>query len=281
MVDLAHGYPALEAAALAQLHAGAEQLWQTACPWLPGLAVEVLPEVDSTNAELLRRARSGHSDPLVLVALRQSAGRGRLGRPWITPPGAALAMSIGLLLQPQDWSGLSLAVGVATAEALHPAVQLKWPNDLVWRDQKLGGILIETAAAAGDPATARRRYAVIGIGVNLATPALPPDTPPDALPPVGLNTLRQAHEQPGCALGTVLSAVGAAVLQAVLAFERDGLAPWLPRYAARDALQGRCVRLSDGTTGTAAGLHASGALRLRTATGEQRVLHGEVRVRPC
>lgn len=267
------------ATALARLNAGAEALWHAAAPWLPGLSVEVLPDIDSTNAELMRRARAGRTEPVVLTALRQSAGRGRLGRPWVTLPGASLAVSVGLPLAPTDWSGLSLAVGVAAAEALHPAVQLKWPNDLCWQGRKLGGILIETANLAG--AATAGRYCVVGIGLNLATPELPADAPPNALPPTGLDAVLAAHGLPHLDGGAWLATVVPAVLSAVQTFEREGFAPWVDRYGTRDALRGLPVRLSDGTEGTADGVDADGALRVHTHAGLRRVQQGEVSVRPC
>ena len=87
-------------------------------PLLPGFTVEVVPEVDSTNSELMRRARAGRTEPVLLVAERQSAGRGRLGRSWNSKQGDSLMFSLGLPLAPADWSGLSLAVGVSLAESL-------------------------------------------------------------------------------------------------------------------------------------------------------------------
>jgi len=74
---------------------------------LPGFAVEVLAQIDSTNSELMRRARAGRLEPVLLVAEQQTAGRGRLGRQWFSEQ--ALTFSIGMPLSPQDWSGLSLA----------------------------------------------------------------------------------------------------------------------------------------------------------------------------
>src|SRR4051812_25393713 len=106
----------------------------------------------------MRRARAGEMDPVLLVAERQTSGRGRLGRGWRSAPGESLTFSLGLKLGPADWSGLSLAVGVSLAETLHPRIQLKWPNDLWVGDRKLGGILIETASF-GNGAQAQR-YAV-------------------------------------------------------------------------------------------------------------------------
>ncbi|MGQ9725265.1 MAG: biotin--[acetyl-CoA-carboxylase] ligase [Tepidimonas sp.] len=274
-----HACPSATTAALSRLHAGAEVLRQTTGPWWPDLSIEVVPEIDSTNAELMRRARAGRLEPVVLTALCQSAGRGRLGRPWVTLPGASLALSIGLPLAPGDWSGLSLAVGLAVAEALGPAVRLKWPNDLWWDDRKLGGILIETASAVPGPAGGR--YCVIGIGVNLATPTLPPEALPNAVAPTGLDALAVAQGQPARDIGQWLVTLAAAVLRAARAFEREGFAPLVRRYDTRDALRGRSVRLSDGSEGIAEGVDPDGALRLRTTAGVRRVPHGEVSVRPC
>jgi BirA family biotin operon repressor/biotin-[acetyl-CoA-carboxylase] ligase len=124
----------------------------------------VLPEIDSSNTELMRRARAGRTEPVLLVAERQSAGRGRLGRAWQSAAGDSLTFSLGLPLAPADWAGLSLAVGVSVAESLHPRIRLKWPNDLWVDDRKLAGILIETASAGGSAAA---RYAVVGIGINI------------------------------------------------------------------------------------------------------------------
>ena len=100
----------------------AEAIWEAVVPQLPGFTVEVLPTVDSTNTELMRRARAGQSDPVLLVAEQQTAGRGRLGRAWRSQPGDSLMFSLGLPLAPADWSGLSLAVGVSVAESLQPVL---------------------------------------------------------------------------------------------------------------------------------------------------------------
>ena len=90
----------------------AEALWEAVSPLLPGFTVEILPELDSSNSELMRRARAGLTDPVLLVAEHQTAGRGRLGRAWASAPGDSLTFSLALPLAPADWSGLSLAVGV-------------------------------------------------------------------------------------------------------------------------------------------------------------------------
>ncbi|WP_021026749.1 hypothetical protein, partial [Comamonas sp. B-9] len=98
----------------------AEAIWEAVEPQLPGFTIEVLPSIDSTNTELMRRARAGRQEPILLVAEQQTAGRGRMGKPWRSEVGDSLLMSLGLPLAPADWSGLSLAVGVSVAQSLQP-----------------------------------------------------------------------------------------------------------------------------------------------------------------
>jgi BirA family biotin operon repressor/biotin-[acetyl-CoA-carboxylase] ligase len=249
-------------------HWPAEDIWEAVEPLLPGFTVEVLPELDSTNTELMRRARAGRAEPLLLVAERQTAGRGRLGRNWHSAQGDSLTFSLGLPLAPADWSGLSLAVGVSLAECLHPAVRLKWPNDLWVDDRKLGGILIETAGF-GSPGAAR--YAVVGVGLNLA-PRLPDGL---STPPAGLRELLAGAE-----CGGVLGRIVEPLVRTLQAFETFGFAPFQARFAARDILRDRAVTLSDGTTGTAHGVSESGSLLVHTAAGMQAISSSEVSVRP-
>ena len=236
---------------------------------LPGLAVEVVPEIDSSNSELMRRARGGRPDPVLLVAERQTAGRGRLGRGWESAPGDSLTFSLGLVLAPADWSGLSLAVGVSVAESLHAAVRLKWPNDLWLQDRKLGGILVETASSGASGAA---RYAVIGIGLNIA----PRAAAGLSTPPAAVRELLPQADAPA-----VLQAVAAPLVGDVLAFARTGFGAFRSRFDARDALRGRPVLLSDGTTGVAQGVAEDGALLVHTAAGLQPVSSSEVSVRPA
>lgn len=262
--------------ALAELNSAAESVWQAVATTLPGFAVEVLPTLDSTNSELMRRAHAGVAEPVLLVAAEQTAGRGRRGRGWVSEPGASLTFSLGLPLQPADWSGLSLAVGVSLAETLHPELLLKWPNDLWWADRKLGGILVETANVGA------QRFAIIGVGLNVATPVLP-EAAPDAqgmlaMPPVGLQAL---PDPPALNAGQWLVRALPALVQDVLLFERHGFAAFQARFAQRDALQGRLVRVSDGQEGVADGVRADGALWVRGPLGRVPVVQHEVSVRPC
>lgn len=257
------------------MSAGAHILWpaqairQSVGPSLPRFTVEILREVESTNSELMRRARAGRMDPVLLVAQRQTAGRGRLGRGWVSADGASLTFSLGMALAPADWSGLSLAVGVSLAESLHPAVRLKWPNDLWLQDRKLGGILIETASFGEREA---RRYAVIGVGINIAAPSA-----------AGLSTAPAWLQEvlPGVDAGQALLRIAPSLVQTVKAFEPFGFAPFQARFDARDALRDRAVVLGDGTLGTAHGTSESGALLVHTAGGMQTVSSAEVSVRPA
>jgi BirA family biotin operon repressor/biotin-[acetyl-CoA-carboxylase] ligase len=247
----------------------AEAIWEAVAPLLPGFTVEILPAVDSTNTELMRRARAGQLDPILLVAERQTAGRGRLGRDWQsdTQQGmATLTFSLGLPLRPSDWSGLSLAVGLAVVQSLHPALKLKWPNDVWLEDRKLAGILIETTSV-GDV-----RYAVIGIGVNLlARDGTDMRTPPAAL----------AEVFPQADAPSTLEAIVLPLVRAVQAFEQQGFGELRNAFHARDLLYGREVVCTDGTTGTARGVDATGALLVHTASGLQKISSAEVSVRPA
>jgi BirA family biotin operon repressor/biotin-[acetyl-CoA-carboxylase] ligase len=276
----------------------AEAVWEAVAPLLPGFTVEVLPEIDSTNSELMRRFKGGPAapprpEPLLLVAEQQSAGRGRMGRQWQSRRGDSLTFSLGLPLQPADWAGLSLAVGVSVAESLDPPVDgrarhagpprigLKWPNDL-WLstpggERKLGGILVETASWGG------MRYVVIGVGINIRPVAL--DAAADGAP----ATAAAAPVAPGCLqdldssidAADALLRIAPALVQAVRSFEQFGFAPFQPRFAARDVLAGRAVQLSDGSQGMAHGVTEGGALLVHTASGMVEVTSSEVSVRPA
>jgi len=248
----------------------AEAIWEEVSALLPGFTVEVLPELDSTSSELMRRARAGRLEPVLLVAERQTAGRGRMGRSWEADADSSLTFSLGLPLAPADWSGLSLAVGVSLAESLHPRIQLKWPNDLWVDDRKLAGILIETAGFG--EGRLGPRYAVIGVGINIA----PRGAAGLATPPAWLQELLATSDA-----GQALVRLAGPLVQAVQAFESFGYAPFQARFNARDALRDRAVALGDGTFGTAHGTSEAGALLVHTAGGMQTVTSSEVSVRPA
>jgi BirA family biotin operon repressor/biotin-[acetyl-CoA-carboxylase] ligase len=244
----------------------AEAIWESVAPSLPGFTVEILPEIDSTNSELMRRARGGQLEPILLVAEHQTAGRGRLGREWVDAGAlTSLTFSLGLPLAPVDWSGLSLAVGIAVASTLHPQLRLKWPNDIWLGERKLGGILIETVSVG------EVRYAVIGVGINMH---LPTETGLRT-PPAGLVELQADAQAP-----QVLDRLMSPLVRAVQRFAREGFGPLRQTYHVLDLLYGCEVACSDGLTGTARGVDASGALLVHTAGGLKKIASAEVSVRP-
>lgn len=231
------------------------------------LQVEVIDACASTNALLLERATG--ECPVLLAAELQSAGRGRRGRRWHSPRGAGLTFSIARrMLQPLSaLSGLSLAAGVAAARALRgmgaAEVALKWPNDLVARGAKLGGILVETRTEDG------HTKVVVGIGVNCRRIA-------------GLDQrLRRevvALEQlfaPLPARNTLVASIANALLDALAAYEAGGLSSLRAEWEAMHAHAGQRIRLrlADGRVlaGIAAGIAGDGALQLRTRHGIREV----------
>nr|WP_206860142.1 bifunctional biotin--[acetyl-CoA-carboxylase] ligase/biotin operon repressor BirA [Lysobacter changpingensis] len=243
--------------------------------------LETAWSIDSTNTELVRRPVPTRGAD-VLLAERQTGGRGRRGRPWASPLAAHLYLSVsrqfgGGLAR---LGGLSLVAGVAAAEALREAgfgVALKWPNDLVVPAQdgtlrKLGGILVEGGGEHAGPVRA-----VIGMGINVRMPA----------------AIAAGIDQPWCDLAglsdappdrnRLAAAVLARLLPALDEFDAEGLAPFRERYAALDVLTERRVTLhtpSGELHGIALGLADDGALRVRLAGGEERSFHsGEVSVR--
>jgi len=232
--------------------------------------------VDSTNAELLRCSAPVRGVS-VLLAERQTGGRGRRGRSWASPLAAHVYLSVLRLFEGGlgRLAGLSLVAGVAVAEALHDLgftqAQLKWPNDVLVDGRKLVGLLAEGGGEYAGPARA-----VIGIGINVH---MPPAFGEEITQPwVDLDTLAGTVVD----RNQVVAAVLARLLPALETFDRDGLAPFLPRYAALDMLAGQEVRVElDGQWqhGTALGLADDGALRVRI-DGRERLLHaGEVSVR--
>jgi BirA family transcriptional regulator, biotin operon repressor / biotin---[acetyl-CoA-carboxylase] ligase len=286
------------------LHWGAESLWERLAPLLPGLSVEIVHRTASTNSALLERARAapeprrGTNDvivrrsvesgafgrraidlqPCLLVAEHQTAGRGRQGRVWQSATGASLAFSLALPLAAVDWSGLSLAVGVALCEALDPepaplgpTIGLKWPNDLWLMDghhsgRKLGGILIETVAAGP------LRLVIIGVGLNVQ----PFDAQPTSTGFATLSELDAAISAPDA-----LARIAVPLVEALKLFEREGFAAFAERFAARDMLRGQAVRttLAEVPDGIARGVSENGALLVESASGIAAVSSGEVSVR--
>jgi BirA family biotin operon repressor/biotin-[acetyl-CoA-carboxylase] ligase len=243
-------------------------------------SVDVAWSTASTNSVLLERTPPPVGGALVQLAEYQSAGRGRRGRRWLAPLGGALCLSMGWSFAqlPHDVAALSLAVGVAVRRVAVAwglrGVMLKWPNDVVVDDRKLGGILIELRAEAAGPA-----YVVIGIGLNVAVG--PMHTA--ALAELGAAAVdfRSLH---GAAVNRNLLAARliSELIETLLAFTSEGFAPFAAEWASADALRGRAIRLECGggtREGIARGIDPSGALQIETALGLERHLSAEVSVR--
>jgi BirA family biotin operon repressor/biotin-[acetyl-CoA-carboxylase] ligase len=230
-------------------------------------ALEVHWELDSTSSELQRRLDEA-ADLSMVLAETQTAGRGRRGRSWLSPPGLNLYLSclkrfdrgFGAL------SGLSLAVGTMVLRAIESlgieGAGLKWPNDVLAADGKLAGVLVELSGEYQGPCAA-----VIGVGLNLRL----------------TDALRAQAGQPACDLAAlagelpernlVAARLIAALVEGLREFERHGFAPFVEDYARHDLLAGRALRLSGAQgqfEGTGAGVDARGALQVRLADGRLR-----------
>jgi BirA family biotin operon repressor/biotin-[acetyl-CoA-carboxylase] ligase len=237
--------------------------------------IEVVPETGSTNADLL--ARAAHlTRNTVLIAERQTAGRGRAGRSWLSADGGSLTFSLAWKFQCplHALAGLPLAVGVALAETLGSLsvnVQLKWPNDLLKDGAKLAGVLIETQGAPGGAV-----WAVIGIGLNLHLP----------------DELEARIDRPAASAPWLAAMDRDALMAALLTnlaasleqFGQSGFKAFSARWNRLHAYQGSAVQIVDrGVTideGIAAGVDDSGALLLDRAAGRIAIVAGDVSLRP-
>ena len=240
--------------------------------------VDVLDIADSTNSVLMQRAAAGAASAAVVVAECQSSGRGRMGRAWHADIGGALTFSVlwRFAQGASALAGLSLAAGVALVRALAKIgaadVQLKWPNDVLWRTRKLAGMLIEMQGDALGPSAV-----VIGIGLNVrlseATVKRIDQPAADLETAIGRPVARSA------ALGAILAEL-ATVLDG---FARDGFAPIREEWQKHHAHQGRrvVVKLPGGRTdeGIARGVGEDGALLFETGNAVRRLHSGEVSLR--
>jgi len=240
-------------------------------PLLAG--IEHLSSIDSTNNYLLAAAETGRASGSVCLADHQSAGRGRRGRHWVSPPGGNLYLSLLWRYPgpPPHLAGLSIATGLAVARTLRDlgvtAIQLKWPNDLLWQRRKLGGLLLETRSGS-------ECVVVAGIGLNLRMP--PQHT---------------AIDQPWTDLTTILDQCPPRPLLAAELLNRLlPLYQYYPRqreeftadWAEFDALADQAICIDDqGKTlqGIAQGVDQQGQLRVITAQGLRTFSSGEVTIR--
>jgi BirA family biotin operon repressor/biotin-[acetyl-CoA-carboxylase] ligase len=246
---------------------------------LPLLArLELHEEIDSTNRYVLALANEGAASGTVCLAERQTAGRGRMGRVWRSPFGANIYLS--LLWRFDEHAavaGLSLAVGVATARALEAAgiagVGLKWPNDLLWQEAKLGGVLLEIAGEAHGGCAV-----VVGLGLNRFIP----EAEGAAIDQAWTDLTRITHGAPPARNG-----LAGLLLNELLPLLRDypqqGLGAHIEAWRARHCHAGRRVSLYVGEQeirGVVAGVSDAGLLELDCEEGGRRSFaSGDVRLR--
>jgi BirA family biotin operon repressor/biotin-[acetyl-CoA-carboxylase] ligase len=237
----------------------------------------LLPEVDSTNAELQRMV-PGEQHAIAILAERQTAGRGRRGRSWYSPFARNLYLSLGWRFEAgaAELGCLPLVVSLAVHRALTASgLQghfIKWPNDLVMGGRKLGGCLVELQGDASGPCTA-----VMGVGVNVN---MPRSAAADA-----------AIDQPWTDVGSSIGEVSRNDLAAILLEElvaaaatygTTGFAPFQAEWAACDGLAGKPVSLVHGreqVSGVARGISERGGLRVEAPGGVLEFLSGEVQLR--
>ncbi|NLD53589.1 MAG: biotin--[acetyl-CoA-carboxylase] ligase [Burkholderiaceae bacterium] len=243
------------------------------------LLVETVAEIDSTNSELLRREpllpAGSRAEAIWLVARRQTAGRGRRQRAWVSREGDSLTASFAReVASPARLGGLSLVAGLAVADVLAAAgvadLRLKWPNDLHLPHGKAGGILCEARGRGG------LTRIVVGCGLNLRQPRGPALGQPVA-------GLFEAGDPPD--LAGLSRSIGEALLAATDRLLSDGFEPFIAAWRERDLLAERPIVIHhDGGErhAIARGVDADGALLVEPLDrpgGRERILSEEVSVR--
>ena len=238
-------------------------------------------EVESTNSTLSRLARSGAAEGTVVLAERQTAGRGRLGQPWFSPPGVNLYLSV-LFRGPlalEEAPVFSLIAGLALTDAVRRAgadAAIKWPNDVLVDGRKIGGALIECAARGADV-----DHLIVGIGVNLNVEldALAAALGPAAARATSLRAAlgREVHRD------TFTADYLNALDEWAQRYRKEGPEPVLTTWRERDILTGRQVEVrADGQpfVGRVAGVDSHGRLIVQDAVGDRRPVTVE-EIRPC
>ena len=249
--------------------------------WAPlDLRLHIAPIVDSTNRVLMDADPA--EDPQALIAEFQSAGRGRRGRNWTSPFGANLYLSLAWTypLWPPQLPAMSLAVGVVCARVLHDAgldgMRLKWPNDLWVDGRKLGGILIEQRGESSGLCRV-----VVGVGINVAMDKTQARDIDQAWTSVD-QCLQQAG-RPRASRNELASNLLHGLHECLARYPVNGFDAYREEWLALDALRDREVIVpgNDRLRGIGRGLDDHGAFLIQTREGLQRVLAGDVSLRPA
>lgn len=240
-------------------------------------SLSLLEATDSTNAQVMKHMAAGGASGYACSAEQQTAGRGRRGRQWVSPFARNIYLSVGWEFSggASGLEGLSLAVGVAVAQALATVgvdgVVLKWPNDVLCNNAKLGGILIEMAGDADGVC-----QVVVGIGLNVNMP-----NEQAAIDQSWIDVARLAPDAMP-SRSVLLAALLNSLLPLLASWDESGFTPWREQWIARDAYADQPVVVTAGErqlAGIARGVDERGALRLETGQGIQSVFGGEVSLR--
>lgn len=242
---------------------------------------DVLLSVASTNRYIAENAMHRPGRGQVCLSEVQTAGRGRRGRSWVAPFGSGICLSIGwqFAAAPPTFAALSLAVGVAVVKALQRfgvRAGVKWPNDLIWQQRKLGGVLIEMRGESAGQA-----QVVIGIGLNIKMPA----AIRIALAEQQSVLIADVHEMLRDRTPTrnqLAAALVDEVIGMLQTFASRGFEPFIEDWRRLDALCGAAVKVISGTAtifGTARGVDQEGTLLLDVGGKIQRFVSGEVSLR--
>jgi BirA family biotin operon repressor/biotin-[acetyl-CoA-carboxylase] ligase len=245
--------------------------------------LQIHEQIDSTNAEAMRCIQAGVDSGLAISAEQQLSGRGRRGRHWVSPHASNIYLSLVWEFErgAGGLAGMSLAVGVAVAEALEicgvPAAELKWPNDLLFEGAKFGGILIETAGNGSGGC-----MAVIGIGLNWAMARSEAGSIDQAWTDITSICTSTGRECAVPGRNTLLAALLDRLLVLLPDFDRRGFGPWRQPWLARNAFAEAQVVVSSGEhrlAGRLAGIDERGALLLDVGGVVQAIDGGEVSLR--
>lgn len=245
--------------------------------------LEVFEELPSTNTYLLEQARPEAGQFRAVLAKHQTGGRGRNGKIWYTPRGSGLCMSLACTFRetPRNLPCLTLAIGVAIAAVLErlgaSGLALKWPNDLVARDGKLGGILTEI-----HPDAESAKSMVIGVGLNVDLPNAMRYAAPRAWTNRVSDLVACMTELPSPA--ELAAAVITGMIEAVRRFAREGFSPFIGAWREHDWLRSKPLRVQQAQgpiIGIADGIDDDGALRVRTEGGTERVISGSIELLAC
>lgn len=242
--------------------------------------LEVFASIPSTNTHLLAKSPPAAGRLHVALAEHQTAGRGRRARRWLSPPGAGLCLSVAYTFAepPGQLPSLTLAIGVAIVHALEglgvAGIGLKWPNDIVARDSKLGGVLTEVQSARSTGITV-----VVGVGLNVWLPGRLAGAVDSSWTerPIGLGEILSSPPRRERIAAEIVNALTPTLGQ----FETTGFTPFAPAWRTRDWLSGRAVSVeaADGpVVGIAQGVDDEGALIVTTAAGRVRIVSGTVTV---